>query len=126
MPYGAGCAGPLGVPRLRAVGTPSLGAQRFELETSAAPSGSAVVFVLGPTAIDLSFGGGCRMLAGTPWATATVLAGVDDRARLALPVPTSTALRGLRLYAQSFVFSRGGAWNGGLAFSDGLGLLIER
>ena len=126
-PYGRGCSGTNGVPKLRGVGgAPTLGNSKFALElTDARPNGIAVLCLsakpanipLGPCTLLIDLTG--AMLEGRP---------IDAAGKLRVPlaVPNSTALIGLNVYWQDIVIDPKGALANQFAFSNGLRTLIGR
>jgi arylsulfatase A-like enzyme len=118
MPFGSGCKGQGGVPRLELVGgkLPRLG-QSFTIEMAGiAPKATAAVGVAGlsstffgnsPLPIDLTPTGmlGCKLFISVDLPAALSLSG--GRARWSLAIPASPLLLGARFYQQGLVLELG-------------------
>lgn len=122
--FGAGCAGPLGVPQLLASSQPSIGGT-LQIAVGNAPTGaglmffgfSNVAFANGALRLPLdlqSFGlPGCQLLVD-PLITQG-LSGTGTNLSWSLPIPADAALLGLRLYNQAVVDTG----TGSVALSNG-------
>ncbi len=123
-PYGQGCGGTNGGPRLDATSGP-IPASTFTLELTDAPASSPwlLSFALGRAALPL--GGGCTFYLSAPFFLAP--ASVTDTAgssTLPLPIPMHPALPGLLVDLQTIVLPAGGAPPPFTAASNGLEIVI--
>ena len=118
-----GCAGSNGVPVLAPSGVPSIGNAGFALGVSRARANSAAALWLGlPTRIDL---GACT-LGTTPLVSVNFPLDPLGAATLGLGVPNVPSLAGVELVAQAVVVDPLGSFQGLLAFTNDLLLVIGR
>ena len=128
--YGAGCKGSAGITELRALnGAPKLGNNKFALQLDKARATAASALFVSARPFNVALGkGGCRLLVDP--AVAVIEGRVTDgngRWTLPLPIPAVSALVGLDLYWQAWVFDPNGALNPpGLSGSNGLRTLLGR
>lgn len=122
--YGDPCQGTNGTPGIAGAGVPVIGSNGFTLQLDTAPplAPAAALLDLQPTAIAL---GTCSLLVA-PMATVIVLADVQGRAALPLPIPHNPLLVGVSLYAQFLVADAGGGLLGIGSSTAGLRVLIGR
>ncbi len=125
-PYGHGCAGTMGRPRLTGSGAPFVGNPTFALEVSNALPGTGCLVLLNVVARERAVlgAGGCLLYPVIPAVSASLAVDHLGTATLPLAVPNDPALRGLELFGQAAAFDPAGAWDGVFALSNGLHLLI--
>ncbi len=129
VPYGDGCRGTGGSPRLAGDGVPSLGNGAFGVELSNVLPGAVGQLVLSTSAVttgelvrdrvdDLA----ACLAVGTPLLRGPVTAPADasGTTRLAIPVPASPSLEGLRLFLQMRVKDANG-----VSLSNGLEVYLS-
>lgn len=120
---GFGCAGSAGVPLLATMAAPRLGATGFGYAADRLPSLAPALFGIATddAAVPL---GGCLLTLGGAIASQFRVATVAGTATVALPVPASNALLGLRLAAQAFALD--GLAPAGFAASSGRLVVVGR
>ena len=122
-PYGSGCAGINGTPRLAAVTRPGIGQSLvFDVLDAA---GNAPVFLLASESTnDVTLPGGCTVLLADALIAGAATASLYGFASLTFEVPDSPSLFGLRLYQQALSLDATGPLLGFAALSQGLELRI--
>lgn len=121
-PFGSGCAGTAGDPRLSG-GEPYLGRVDPGLRLESARPASGCVFAVSVASSPMPLGGGCTLYPGDPIWFLPAVSDAGGVATVALPGPVHPSLRGVRLFTQAVVLDPQGPF-AGLAFSAGLELLI--
>jgi hypothetical protein len=121
--YGAGCAlGP--APALTTRGRPRPGQPGFSLHGSSGAANAAAFVVLGLTTANQALGGGCTLLVGTTVATIAAPTDALGDCAAALPLPPSTAFRGVAFTAQLAVVDPPHSLLLGVTFSEGLRIQV--
>lgn len=120
---GFGCAGSAGVPVLATTAAPRLGASGFGYAAERLPGLAPVLFGIATDDAVVPLGG-CALHLGGTIATQFRVATVAGTASVALPVPASQALLGLRLAAQAFALD--GLAPAGFAASSGRLVVVGR
>lgn len=121
-PFGHGCGGAAGLPRLSAVGLPQLANPGFALVATTGVPQAITAFAVGFAPRRTEVHGDCSVfldVAAVRWTAATTA----GDATLPLGVPAAPALLGLGLYAQAVVF---GGPQAPVAFSGALRLVMGR
>ncbi|MCA8974920.1 MAG: hypothetical protein KDC98_09365, partial [Planctomycetes bacterium] len=119
--YGVGCAGIAGIPRLSAVGAPTLGNTSFAVSlTDAAPSSPAMLLGDFQTT-SLPFGA-CTLL--VPPTGVPIPGSTDANGDWLLPFPIPNGYLGLTVAMQGFVLDSAGSHGGLASFSNGLRLVL--
>jgi ELWxxDGT repeat protein len=123
-PYGNGCAGSNGVPRIDARGVPAPGASDFAVEVHGALPYSGAVLLLSDAAAEIQVGA-CTLLVdpGFFLGFAAAIDGVGEGA-LPLPLPNDPSLLGGQLFMQWLVADPSGQLLGLASMSNGLMVLI--
>ena len=118
-----GCAGTNGVPELSPSGVPSIGNVGFAVSVSDGRASSAAALWLGlPARIEF---GACT-LGTTPLVSVNFPLDPLGAATLGLPIPAVPSLSGVELVAQAVVVDPLGSFQGLLAFTNDLLLVIGR
>lgn len=124
-PYGRGCAGSNGVPRLRGTGgAPTLGNSNFALELENALPNAIAVLGLSPKPAGLAIGP-CTLYIDI---ATSILEGrqTDANGKLRIPVvvPNNPSLIGINVYWQEIVIDPKGSLISKFALSNGLRTLV--
>jgi ELWxxDGT repeat protein len=120
----AGCAGTSGVPRLEAVGQPTLGNGAFALRVRSARPASLGLLLLDAPGPTTALPGGCTLFTG---ALPLIFAALTDGAGEAtspLPIPIFPWLLGAALRTQWAVLDPNGAFQQSLSFSNGCHVVL--
>jgi hypothetical protein len=121
-PYGAGCAGSVGVPVIGAVGRPIFGNTGFAVALSnAAPSAPVALMAAGGTGV-----GGCAwFLLDVPFFFFPGFADANGATSLLLPIPSDPFVECAQLFAQWIVIDPAGTFLGGpFALSNALRIRV--
>lgn len=121
-PFGQGCAGRTGVPRLAANDAPFSGNTPFALVVTGAPAGGGTFLLLGIGGSTMTFGP-CSLLV-TPVVAFGRTADGGGIATFTLGVPTDPALVGARLLTQGAVVDPPAPVVGAIALTNGVEILI--
>jgi hypothetical protein len=108
-PYGTGCPGVRGVPRILTQSLPKLGSATFALAFEDGASFSAGVLLLGLLPADVPLPGGCRLAVDEFLAILVAPSDGTGFGSTPLPIPDDLALPGASFYAQWFVLDAQGA-----------------
>ncbi|MGE3171027.1 MAG: ELWxxDGT repeat protein [Planctomycetota bacterium] len=125
-PYGSGCPGTGGlVPRVAALGEPTLGNPAFALQVEDGFPGSFAMLALSAAPAYLVAGGCHYEIALPPLLTILLPTDPAGGATLPLPIPNDPALRGVPLFLQFGVFDPAGSVFGIASHTHGIELMIN-
>jgi len=126
--YGSGCPGTGGfVPGLGALGLPAIGNRAFALTVTRARASTAGVAFVGFGHGQLPLGGGCALHFNLllPYVPLNFVVDGRGSASLAFPIPDERHLQGLAMFAQAAVVDPAGAFQGLVAFTGGLKMVVD-
>lgn len=122
VPFGSGCTGSAGWPKLRGTG-PVLGTSCDLRVSSARPSTAAAIGLdVARAAVDL--GGGCTLFLATIPLVLPVGIDATGRGSASVPVPTTPWLNGRQIFAQAAVLDPNGGSLGTFAWTNALQLVM--
>jgi hypothetical protein len=124
VPFGAGCAGSLGVPSLSTGSIPSIGNASFGLLLGNLPPSSFSLLAIGFARERSELGSGCTLFLPAALAVTAVVANGSGSAAYAMPLPNATWLLGVRTFAQGAGIDPTGPYLGMVTFTRGLDLRI--
>ncbi len=122
--FGGACGGSAGEVTVTARGKPRTGNAAFGVDVDHALPGALVLLGISIGEGNAPLGNGCSWYFGSPIASHVLFASASGFAAVDLPIPQSTAFRGIVLASQAFAIDPAGPHLGGLAASAGLRIRI--